>query len=270
MGACSTKEPKSDANTVKPESKPKSEPQTNGTDKAPAAEPDLSQQGLLANDAQLVAKKAEFAELAQRFNQPASADVLEATKKALEAKNITVKIFADAKSALEYITALPQEGQSINSGGSRTLAEVGFNDWAKNQTKFKDFKAEALAAEATNDWGGAAAIRKQGSQADFFYCSLAAVTQDGSLIWGSMTGTRVSINAGTLVCVVGTQKIVRDEAEGDERLYQWQLPIESARARIVYKVKASGVNEYGVLRQRSPMSAPDSVQVVFVQGVLGF
>jgi len=265
MGACSTKEPKADTNTVKPESKP----QTNGTDKAPAAEPDLSQQGLLASDAELVSKKAEFAELAQRFNQPASADVLEATKKALEAKQITVKIFPDAKSALEYITSLPQEGQSINSGGSRTLAEIGFNDWAKNQTKFKDFKAEAIAADAKND-GTSAAIRKQGSQADFFYCSLAAVTQDGSLMWGSLTGTRVSINAGTLVCVVGTQKIVRDEAEGDARLYQWQLPIESARARVVYKVEASGVNEYGILRQRSPMSPPDSVQVVFVQGVFGF
>jgi len=281
MGACSTKEKKPAADTSKatPQDKPEAAkaaaPDTtaaNGTNgaAAPTAEPDLSQQGLLASDAELSAKRSEFKALAERFNQPASADVLEATKKALEERGFVVRITDDAKLALEYITSLPKEGQSISSGGSRTLDEIGFKDWAKNQKSFKDFKAEALAAEAKNDWGGASALRKQGSQADYYFASLAAVSQDGSLMWGSLTGTRVSINAGTLVLVVGTQKIVRDEAEGEARLYEWQLPLESARARVVYKVPGSNLNEVGTLRRVNPFAPPGSVHVVFVNGVLGY
>jgi len=270
MGACSAKEKKPTDNSVPPAVEDKPEPAKAASNGTPQSEPDLSQQGLLASDAELVAQREQFAALGQKFNQPASGDVLEATKRALEEHGFVVKVAADAKSALDYITSLPKEGQSISSGGSRTLDEIGFKDWAKNQTQFRDFKAEALAAEAKNDWVNASALRKQGSQADYYFSSLAAVTQDGSLMWGSLTGTRVSINAGTLVLVVGTQKIVKDEAEGEERLYQWQLPIESARARVVYKVERSNLNEVGTLRRVNPFAPPGSVHVVFVNGLFGY
>jgi len=273
MGACSSKEKNVGGTAVKTE---KPEAPGNGVvaDKeaasAPGAEPDLSQKGLLASDTALVAKHDHFVALAQRFNQPASGAILESTKKALETNGFVVQICADAKAALDYITSLPKEGQSISSGGSRTLTEIGFNEWAKNQKQFRDFKAEALAAEAKNDWGLASALRKQGSQADYFFSSLAAVTQDGSLMWGSLTGTRVSINAGTLVLIAGTQKIVKDEAEGEARMYEWQLPLESARVRIVYKVPASNLNEVGTLRHVNPYSPPGSVHVVLINGIYGF
>jgi len=276
MGACSAKEKKPAAgNASKPEEPYNPEPAVtngNGVTKpaAPDGEPDLSQQGLLNTDAELFDKRNEFSALAQRFNQPASAEVIEATKKALEEHGFVVQVVSDGKAALDYITSLPKEGQTINSGGSRTLDEIRFKDWAKNQTQFKDFKAEALAAEAKGDWGAASAIRKQGSQADFFFSSLAAVTQDGSLMWGSLTGTRVSINAGTLVLVAGTQKIVKDEVEGEARMYQWQMPLESARARVVYKVPGSNLNEVGTLRRVNPFAPPGSVHVVLVNGVWGF
>jgi len=264
MGACSTKEKKPAADGAHSDSQNKPESQT------ATAEPDLSQQGLLASDAELSSKKDEFAALARRFNQPASAEVVGATKKALEEHGFVVHIASDAKSALDYITSLPKEGQSIHSGGSTTLDEIGYKTWAKNQKQFRDFKAEALAAEAKNDAATAMSLRKQGSQADYFFSSLAAVTQDGSLMWGSLTGTRVSFNAGTLVLVVGTQKIVKDEAEGEARMYQWQLPLESARVRVVYKAPASNLNEVGTLRRVNPYSPPGSVHVVFINGVYGF
>jgi len=274
MGACSTKEKKPTADAVPPaktEETTSTVKSANGDAKAdaPAAEPDLTQQGILASDAELSAKKEHFEALAKRFNVAASPEVVETTKAALEKNGFTVKVATDAKDALDFITSIPKDGQTIFSGGSRTLDEIGFKDWAKSQTKFKDFKAEALACEAKGDWAGAGMARKNGSIADVMFASVASVSQDGILVWGSLTGTRVSIWSGTLVIVVGTQKIVKDDKEADERLYEWQLPLESARARVVYKVAGSAVNEYGSLRRCNPW-APGSVHVVLVPGVWGY
>jgi len=271
MGACSSK--KATEDSIPPKAADKPESTTNGNGKAdtkPAAEADLSQAGLLAMDAELVSKKDQFVALAQKFNVPASDDTLASTKAALEGHGFVVEIFPDAKAALDFITAVPKEGQSISSGGSRTLDEIGFKDWAKSQSKFKDFKAEALSAEAKGDYGAAMQLRKEGSNADVYFSSCSAVTQDGTLSWASLTGTRLSLNAGTLVVVVGTQKIVADQAAADERLYDWQLPIESARVRIVYKAPSSAINEVGTLRQVNPFAPKGSVVIVFVRGVWGY
>jgi len=287
MGACSAKEKKPTADSVPPKplektEEPKPANGTNGTAataatpandtaaQTPAAEPDLSQKGLLASDAELVSKRDQFSNLAQRFNVAASDDTLEATKTALEAKKFVVKIVDDAKEALGYITAIPKDGQSISSGGSRTLDEIGYKDWAKSQTSFKDFKAEAINAESKGDWGNASRYRKEGSNADVFFTSCAAVTQDGAILWGSMSGTRLSLNAGVLVVVAGSQKVVPDEAAGEQRMYEWQLPLESARARVVYKIPGSNLNEVGTLRQLSPYAAAGSVHIVLVRGVWGY
>lgn len=268
MGACSSNVEKKPAGTDAP--KPQDSASATVPDAKTDGEPDLSQKGLLASDAELSANKAQFEELAKRFNVPASADVLAITQQALENKGFVVKVATDAADALAYLTSIPSDGQSINSGGSRTLDEIGYKDWAKTQTVFKDFKAEAIAAESKGDWGTAAAIRKAGSQSDVYFSSVAAITQDGALVWGSVTGTRVTLNAGKLVIIVGTQKIVKDESEANERLYSWQLPLESARARVVYKVPASSVNEFGTLRGVNPFAPKGSVHVVLVPGVWGF
>jgi len=274
MGVCSSK--KATVDSVPPTEKPEvatskgSSPTAATTPvKAAAAVTDLSQQGLMASDAELSSQRDHFASLAERFNLPASDDVIATAKANLEKGGFIVKIAADAKDALDYITMLPKEGNSISSGGSRTLDEIGFVDWAKTQTKFKDFKAEALTAEQKGDWSNALRLRKEGSQADFYFASAAAVSQDGAVMWGSATGTRVSINAGVLVFVVGTQKIVKDETEAEARMYEWQLPLESARARVAYKVPGSALNEVGTLRRVNPY-APGTVQIVFVPGLWGY
>jgi len=230
---------------------------------------ELSAAALLKSDKYLSENADKFSKLGQEFNQPASESSLKTTVANLEKKGFIVHVAKDKADALTYITGLPKDAQTISSGGSTTLDEIGFTEWAKKQTKLKDFKALSLAAQASNDWPGASALRKQGALADFFYAGAAAVTEDGEVLWASATGSRVSILAGTLVFVVGTNKIVKNWAKANERLNDWQYHVESARARIVYKNAGSTITEIGALKGVNPY-APKSVQVVIVPGALGF
>jgi len=233
------------------------------------AKQDLSAEGLLKSDKELLENAQKLKPLAKEFNTAASAETLSKTAKTLESKGFVVKVAKDAADALAYITAIPQEGQSICSGGSTTLDEIGFTEWAKGQSKFKDFKALSLEKINKGDFPGGMALRKQGGLADVFFAGAAAVSQDGEVLWGSGTGTRVSILAGKLIFVVGSNKIVADATKGRQRLTEWQLPLESARMRAAYKMPKSGITEMGSLHGVTPY-APGSIHVVILPGVYGY
>jgi hypothetical protein len=53
--------------------------------------------------------------------------------------------------------------------------------------------------------------------------SLLCRSQDGSIVWGSETNTRVSTAASNLVFVSGTNKIVPTEADAFRRLTDYQV-----------------------------------------------
>ena len=72
--------------------------------------------------------------------------------------------------------------------------------------------------------------------------SVHAVTETGSLITASMGGSQLgpyASGAGKVILVVGTQKIVADLDEGLERLEQYALPLEDARALEAYGITAA-------------------------------
>jgi len=230
---------------------------------------DLSCAALLKSDKFLSEHTDKFTKLGAEFNSAASQDTVNATVKSLEKKGFLVKLAKDRADALSYITALPKDGQTISSGASTTLDEIGYTTWAKGQTKNKDWKAIAIEKQNAGDWGGAGAARKQGAIADWYYAGCTAVTEDGEILWASASGTRVSVWAHNLVFVVGSNKITKNWAKAMERLFEWQFHIESARARVVYKNDGSTITEIGALKQCNPF-APKSVQVVIVPESLGF
>jgi len=74
--------------------------------------------------------------------------------------------------------------------------------------------------------------------------------------------------AKKLVIVAGTNKIVRDDDEANDRLvYQWKL--ESARARVAFKIPASTIGNTVALRAPNPF-IPNRVAVILVRKALGF
>lgn len=103
-----------------------------------------------------------------------------------------------------------------------------------------------------------------------FLSSVSAVSQQGDIFAADLTGTRIGgwFAAKHMVVVLGTNKIVADEAEADKRLYDYQLKLESARVRVAYGVPASAVINKVAIRGSNPFGSRSTV--VIVKKSLGF
>jgi len=231
----------------------------------------MSFERLSTEDSDLKVRK-DFPELTKKWNTPASADSLAKTVKALEERKFKVTVVDDAAGALKAVTDAIAEKSTFFSGGSQTLDEIGYVDWAKSQTKAVNLKAQYLEAQGKNDWAAAGALQKKGYTADNFISSVAAVSEQGDLTWGSLTGSRVVVNGPTnVILVAGTNKIVKSYDEAVKRLYEWQLPVESARIKIAYKITTgSAITDFGAVRGANPWGTPGHIHVVLIKGTFGF
>src|SRR2546428_445600 len=112
-------------------------------------------------------------------------------------------------------------------------------------------------------------IRRLTSAPDVMLGSVHAVTESGSLLAASASGSQLGpyVNgAGRVILVVGTQKIVSDLEEGLRRINEYVFPLEDARAQAAYGVH-SGVNKVLIINREL---VPGRITVVFVDEVLGF
>jgi len=214
-------------------------------------------------------QKDEFVKNHEKFGGAADEDAVSATVAALEAKKHVVKVFDTAEECLEHMKSLPKKGSTISAGFSTTLKDIGWYDFLKTTDEFDDCKSQALAKQKDGDSDGYNELMNKGLSADYFFTSCAAVSQTGDIVWGSLTGTRVAGNTSkNLVFVVGTNKIVADYQTAMDRLYDYQYPLESARANLVYGF-ASNVNEMGAIRGANPFM-PHVVHICIIRGVYGF
>jgi L-lactate utilization protein LutC len=112
-------------------------------------------------------------------------------------------------------------------------------------------------------------IRRLGAAPDVMLGSVHAVTETGSLIAASMSGSQLGpyvSGAGRVILVVGTQKIVSDLEEGLARIEDYAYPLEDARAEAAYGIH-SAVNKVLVINREI---TPGRITVVLVDEVLGF
>jgi len=229
---------------------------------------------LLRTDKQL-RESQEMASLIVKWNRIANDEAIAKASKALTAKHHKVHIASNTSEALKIALSLIPQGASVGNGSSQTLEDIGFVAWGStpdgpSKNKNRVFKAEIGAAYAKGDQKTAGDLSRQNLAADVFFAGLAAVTQEGDLVWGSATGTRVSAFAPkTVVFVVGTNKIVPTLEDAVKRLEEFQVPLESARARLAYGVPSSTLAETGIIRSGSAY-APEKHHVIIVKDQLGF
>jgi hypothetical protein len=112
-------------------------------------------------------------------------------------------------------------------------------------------------------------IRRLSAAPDVMLGSVHAVTETGSLLTASMSGSQLgpyASGAGRVILLVGTQKIVSDVEEGLQRIDEYALPLEDARAQAAYGIR-SAVNKVLIINREI---TPGRITVVFVDEVLGF
>jgi L-lactate utilization protein LutC len=175
-----------------------------------------------------------------RYTALAEDEIVEHTKKALEANGFEVFIADSAGEAKAKVLALIPEGAEVMTNSSRTLDEIGVSAALNESGRYDALRPKLMAI-----FGDATKKREQRKLAaapDYALGSVHAITEDGHVIVGSGSGSQLgqySYAAGKVIWVVGTHKIVRDAHEAERRLKEHALPLENERALAAYGINSA-------------------------------
>jgi hypothetical protein len=199
------------------------------------------------------------------FTGPAPAERLERAAAALTANNFAVEILDDAAAARARIKDLIPEGASVFTGASETLRLSGIEADLNNSGRYDALKSRPPMDRATQRNEIWAAL----STPDVLVGSVAAVTETGSLVAASASGSQLPGYAGAAaraIWVVGAQKVVPDLSTALRRIEDHCLPLESERAMRVYG-QPSAINRVLILNAEPE---PGRGTVLLLRQAIGF
>lgn len=203
---------------------------------------------------------------AASFADPVSAERLECAAAALRANGFAVEILDDAAAARARVKDLVPEGASVLTGARETLRLSGIDEDINTGERYDAVRPRVLAVDRAT---GADEIRRLVSGPDFVVNSVAAVTETGSLVLASGSGSRLPANAGgaaRAIWIVGAQKVVPDLSTALRRVEEHALPLENVRAQAAYGVP-SAVNRLLVLNAESH---PGRGTVLLLREAIGY
>ena len=204
--------------------------------------------------------------LSRRFAAPAEDARVTRTAAALEAHGISVLRAPNGAEAKRIVLDLIPDGSQVHHGASESLDASGITQEIETSGRYEDVRSRTWSMDRETQ---AEEIRRLGGAPDFMLGSVHAVTETGSLITASMSGSQLGpygSGAGRVILVVGTQKIVSDLEEGLRRVEEYAFPLEDARAQAAYGIH-SGVNKILIIN-REIMSG--RITVVLCDEALGF
>jgi hypothetical protein len=168
------------------------------------------------------------------FTDPAPAPSLERAAAALTAHGFTAEVLNDAAAARARIRDLIPEGASVFTGASETLRLSGIDADINTSGRYQAIKPRVLAIDRAT---GADDIRRLLASPDVAVGSVHAVTETGSLVIASGSGSQLPGYAGgaaRAIWIAGAQKVVPDLATALRRVEDHCLPLESARTQAAH------------------------------------
>lgn len=200
------------------------------------------------------------------FADPAPAQRLECAATALAAHGFTVEILDDAAAARTRIKDLIPAGASVFTGASETLRLSGIDEDINVGGRYQAIKPRVLAMDRVT---GADDIRRLLASPDVIVGSVAALTETGSLVVASGSGSQLPGYAGgaaRAIWIVGAQKVVPDLDTALRRVEDHCLPLESVRTQEAYGWP-SAVNRVLILNAEHQ---PGRGTVLLLREAIGF
>ena len=202
----------------------------------------------------------------ERWRTPASDEAVTRVAAVLEANGISVVRAANTVEAKQLVLDMVPDGAQVHSASSKSLELSGIAAEIERSGRYEALRPRlwSMDREAEHD-----EIRRLNAAPDVMLGSVHAVTETGSLVVASATGSQLgayATGAGTLILLVGTQKIVSDLDEALERIHKHAFPLEDARAMETYG-SHSGVFKVLIVNREW---IPSRITVVFVDEALGF
>ncbi len=150
--------------------------------------------------------------------------------KALRNNNIDCKVAKDKSEAISIVKDMLFKGAVISNGGTVTLSETGILDLIKNgEYNYLDRNRDGITKEEQFD------IYRQTANADFFFCSTNALTENGELVNVDGFSNRISsilFGPKKVIMIVGKNKIVKDVKDGFLRIKKTAAPLNCERLDI--------------------------------------
>jgi hypothetical protein len=205
-------------------------------------------------------------QLTRRWGTKANDARVKRTMAALEANGMTVLRASDAAAAKRMVLHLIPDDSHVHQGASQTLDVLGITHEIEKSGRYAALRPRIWSMDRETE---ASEIRRLGAAPDVMLGSVHAVTETGSLLAASMSGSQLGpyVNgAGRVILVVGTQKIVTNLEEGLLRINEYAYRLEDARAQAAYGIR-SAVNKVLVINREI---TPGRITVVLVDEVLGF
>ncbi len=168
------------------------------------------------------------------FQAPAPAAVLQRAAAALTEHGFTVEVLDDVAAARIRVADLIPPGASVFTGASETLRLSGIEADVNAGRRYHAIKPRIQTMDRAHEMDD---IRRLMSTPDFILGSVHAVTETGSLLIASGSGSQLPGFAGGAahaIWIVGAQKVVPDLPAALSRIEQYCLPLETERAMRVY------------------------------------
>jgi L-lactate utilization protein LutC len=167
----------------------------------------------------------------------ASDEQIERAAKALEANGIKVIVAANGEEAKQKLFELIPAGAEVFTGSSMTLEALGVP--AEVDRRYDSVRAKLARMDRATQ--GREMI-KMGAVPEWMVGSVHAVTEDGTVVVASNTGSQLAgyaASAAHVVWVVGAQKIVPNLDEAFKRIREYSYPREDERALQAYGMNSS-------------------------------
>jgi hypothetical protein len=200
------------------------------------------------------------------FTDPAPAQRLERAANALTANGFVVEILDDAAAARTRVNNLIPEGASVYTSASETLRLSGILDDINASGRYQAVGPRAMTMDRATQMNE---IRRLLASPDVVVGSVAALTETGSLVVASASGSQLPAYAGgaaRAIWIVGAQKVVPDLSTALRRVEDHALPLESARAQVVYG-QPSAINRLLILNAEPH---PGRGTVLLLREAIGF
>jgi L-lactate utilization protein LutB len=200
------------------------------------------------------------------YDKPVSMEEVNAAAAALKSNGINSYIATSIDDAKKKVFELIPPGAQIMTMTSVTLDTLGLAKELNESGNYNPVRTKLMDPAVSGR-----EKKMLGAAPEYVIGSVHAVSQEGKVYIASNTGSQLAAyvyGADHVVWVVGTQKIVKDDADARKRIYEYVLPQESVRANKAYNITTGSFVSKLLTVNRE--ITPNRITIVFVPEVLGF
>ncbi len=204
------------------------------------------------------------------WNKLADNQAIENTANALKNNGIDVVVVENGQDAKQKVLELLPKGAEVFNTTSITLDTLNLTKEIMESDNYDAVKSKLLSMDRKTQ---GLEMQKLGAAPEWVIGSVHAVTEKGQVLIASNSGSQLSpyaYAASHVVWVVGAQKLVKDLDSGIKRIYEYSLPLESARARKAYGLREDWQSFVSKILIVNKEVKPGRITMLIVKEKLGF